>query len=95
MNGDRQAELARKMAELSTRFAAAAGDHRSALAAARQTNDRAALAEIAHKLAGSAAMFGHPAIGEAALELEEAAEAGADYSARFDRLDALLASLAD
>ncbi|KLE34610.1 Hpt domain-containing protein [Aurantiacibacter luteus] len=84
--------LAAKMAELSARFAAQAGVTRERLAAQRE--DRAAIVAEAHKLAGIAAMFGQPAIGVAALALEERAESGGDYGEEWRQLDALLAELA-
>jgi HPt (histidine-containing phosphotransfer) domain-containing protein len=47
----------------------------------------------AHKLAGIAAMFGHPDVGEAALALELAAEAGDPIGPAAARLDTLLAAI--
>lgn len=85
--------LAAKMAELSARFSARAADDSGAIAEALAADDRATLADIAHKLAGNAGMFGHHAIGEAALALEEAAESGAEVAAPAARLRHLLAAL--
>ncbi len=86
--------LTDKMAELSARFAQRAGAERAALAADLAAGNRADVQFRAHKLAGLGAMFGHPAIGEAALALEAAAEHGRDMAPAAARLDALLADLA-
>lgn len=88
-------ELEAKMAELAARFDARAPEERAALRAAVAKDDRAAVAARAHKLAGIAGMFGRPEIGAAALNLEEVAESDADMTQAADRLDALLAALAD
>ena len=84
-----------QMAALAARFASRAQAERDALHHALETGDRAALTAQAHKLAGIAGMFGHPQIGAAALELESAAESGADYVPAANRLDELLAKIAD
>ena len=81
------------MAELTARFAARAAEERTTLEHELATGDRAAVQFRAHKLAGLGAMFGHPAIGEAALALEAAAEHGDDMAGPAARLDTLLASL--
>jgi hypothetical protein len=47
----------------------------------------------AHNLAGLGAMLGFPAVGEAALALEFAAEHGEDMAGPAARLDALLEAL--
>ena len=83
-----------KLAHLATRFAARAVDERLELAAALAADDREAMQTRAHKLAGVAAMFGHPAIGEAALALELAAESGEPLVDLAMQLDNLLADLA-
>lgn len=83
--------LAARMAELSARLVAQAGGYRARLAAAGA--DRAAVTAQAHKLAGIAAMLGHPKVGEAALALEERVEAEGDYARELAALDALLAAL--
>ena len=70
--------LEKRIAELSARFSAQAGAERDALVAALAAGDRAALLSRAHKLAGTAGMFGFDDIGEAAFALETAAETGAD-----------------
>ena len=82
-----------KLAELAVRFAGRAAEDRAALADAVARNDRGTIRARAHKLAGVAAMFGFPEIGEAALVLELAAERGdpIDDPARW--LDTLLADL--
>lgn len=82
-----------KLADLSARFGARANEYRRALAAAVAADDRAMLAAEAHKLAGIAAMFGHPRIGEAALALEQAAEGDAAYADEMASLDLLLAEI--
>lgn len=85
--------LAAMLAELSARFRERAPAARAAMTSALDGNDRAAVVDIAHKLAGSAGMFGHPEIGLAAAELEEAARSGADMDGAARRLLALLAQL--
>ena len=82
-----------KLAELGARFDARAGDERTSLADALAAGDRAAIAQQAHRLAGIAGMFGREEVGTAALDLEAAAEAGADMADAAARLDGLLASL--
>lgn len=71
--------LEERIAALAAKFAARAPEERAALAQAIEAGDEAALIERAHKLAGIAGMFGHHAIGEAALAVEEAALAGGDW----------------
>lgn len=85
--------LEAKMAELAARFAGRAGEERAALVQALANGDRSALRDRAHKLAGIAAMFGFPAIGEAALALELAAENGEDLETPTKALDVLLAGI--
>ena len=85
--------LRAKMGALSARFAGQAAQHRADLAEACKAQDCDAVIAKAHKLAGIAPMFGHAAIGEAALALEDAAESGKLYDAEAAQLDALLARL--
>lgn len=85
--------LAAKLAELSARFRQRASEDCAALAEAVAADDRPAVAERAHKLAGNAGMFGYAGIGAAALELELAAETKGDMRAPAERLLALLAAL--
>lgn len=85
--------LAAKLAELTARFRNGAGAERVAIARAVADGDRSTVASRAHKLAGNAGMFGEAEIGEAALELEEAAETGKDLRGPADRLLALLSAL--
>ena len=82
------------MAELARRFASRAEEERAALATAREQGDRDALRDRAHKLAGIAAMFGFPAVGESALALELAAENGEDVEPSALALEALLGEIA-
>jgi HPt (histidine-containing phosphotransfer) domain-containing protein len=82
-----------KLAELAARFAARAPLEREALAAALAAGDTATLIDRAHKLAGIAGMVGHPEVGAAALDLEEAVRAGGDGSAEGERLLGLLAAI--
>ena len=82
-----------KMAELSERFAARASGERAAIERALEQEDQEQLRDLAHKLAGSAAMFGHPAIGEAALSLELAAEEGASVAQAAHTLCEMLARI--
>ena len=69
-----------KMKELSARFVARAPEYSATIAKAAEQGDRDAVIEESHRLAGIAGMFGHPAVGKAALALENAARAGGDYS---------------
>jgi HPt (histidine-containing phosphotransfer) domain-containing protein len=86
-------DLEIRMAQLSARFAARAADERAALNQRVTAGDRAGVQDRAHKLAGIAAMFGHPDVGEAALALELAAEAGDPIGPAAARLDTLLAAI--
>lgn len=86
--------LEAKMAELSARFIARAEGERTALAAALAQGDMATVIDRTHKLAGIAGLFGHPQITQAALALEDAAEAGECISEPARTLDRLLAALA-
>ena len=82
-----------KMATLAQRFAARAADERAGLAAELAQDDRDAVRQRAHKLAGIAPMFGFPALGEAALDLEMAAEEDADMAAPGAAVLALLEAI--
>ena len=86
--------LERRIAELSARFSAQAGAERDALLAALAAGDRATLQSRAHKLAGTAGMFGHDDIGEAAFALETAAETGADCTGPARTLADMLGEIA-
>lgn len=85
--------LKAKLAELERRFLERADEHRRAIAGALAAGNRQELAERAHKLAGIAGMFGQPAIGAAALALEEAVETGSDPQPAATRLIDLLGAL--
>lgn len=82
-----------KVAELAAVFAARAGEERAWLGKALETADIETLRDRAHKLAGIAGMFGFPEVGEAALQLELAAESGRDVRGEAAVLDALLARI--
>ena len=82
-----------KLAELGRKFAARAREERAALAQAMADDDRTALRDRAHNLAGIAPMVGYPQVGEAALALELAVEEGADIAAPARVLDAALAAI--
>jgi HPt (histidine-containing phosphotransfer) domain-containing protein len=86
--------LEQRIAELSARFSAQAGHERDALLAALAAGDRETLQSRAHKLAGTAGMFGHDDIGEAAFALETAAELGTDCTGPARRLAGMLGELA-
>ena len=86
-------DMAARMGELSARFAARAVEERAELADAVAAGDREAVRQRAHKLAGVAAMFGHPAVGEAALALELAAERDERLEEPAATLDRLLAAI--
>ncbi|MGN3973629.1 Hpt domain-containing protein [Tsuneonella sp. SYSU-LHT278] len=85
--------LQAKLAELGQRFVAQAPEKRAALRDALARNDLPALASLAHRLAGNAGMFGFAAIGEAALAVEEAIDAGHDPHHATDELLKLLEAL--
>ena len=85
--------LEARLAELSARFRERASAEREIIDSALASGNRVVLAERAHKLAGNAGMFGEAEIGLAALELEEAAETGADVAGPAARLLALLDAL--
>lgn len=82
-----------KLAELTARFDARAGDERRALNSAVKRGDRVMVASCAHKIAGIAGMVGRSEIGAAALELEGLAESGGDMKRAAKCLDGLLAAL--
>jgi HPt (histidine-containing phosphotransfer) domain-containing protein len=87
--------LEEKMAELGLRFAQHAGAELASLDAALASDDRQAVLEQAHSLAGISAMFGFKDIGKAAAALEDAALAHRDLPSSAEPLRALLAALAD
>lgn len=86
-------EFERKIAELSARFAAKAGEQCASLAAAQARGDLTDLRDQAHKLAGIAGMLGQAEIGAAAFALESALEAGTRYEEQFAQLQTLLTAL--
>lgn len=59
-----------KLAELAGRFRSRAADQAAALEQALEDGNDKVLAEHAHKLAGSAALFGFRDLGELAAEVE-------------------------
>ena len=84
--------LDHRLAELAAKFVARLPAEGAALTAALEHDDPEALLDHAHKLAGSAGLFGHQKIGVAALALEEAILAQQDFRPRAETLVALLAS---
>lgn len=78
------------LAPLRAKFANRLGDELTAFRAAEARGDTEAIIDGAHKLAGLAGMLGSPALGEAALLLEETARSGADHGAA---LAALIAAI--
>ena len=64
------------MAQLAARFSARAEQDCLALREALRKEDRIAVRDLAHRLAGTAPMLGFEAIGEAARTLEDAADSG-------------------
>lgn len=82
-----------KLADLAKRFAAQAPGQAEAVRILVREGNTAALGELAHKLAGIAGMLGHPSLGQAAIELEEAIERGDDPRLATDRLLRLLDAL--
>jgi HPt (histidine-containing phosphotransfer) domain-containing protein len=79
------------------RFRARAADDLGAMTAARASGERHSLRERAHRLAGVAATFGYPAIGDAARLLDDLIDQGAldeDTDAAAERLFELLVNVA-
>lgn len=75
---------------LKAKFAIRLAGESDAFLALIAARDREGLINRAHKLGGLAGMLGAPAVGEAALRLEEAARTGGDWE---PELDALLAAI--
>ena len=70
--GHRRAELLRSHMEiLKVRFVQRAGDDAAEMLDSLDRGDRAGLGDRAHRLAGIAATFGYPAIGEEASVLQK------------------------
>lgn len=70
--GDRRAELLHAHMEiLKVRFVQRAADDAAGMLDSLDRGDRAGLADRAHRLAGIAATFGYPAIGEEASALQQ------------------------
>lgn len=88
MSGNDDAWLYPLKAKFAARLASEGDDFRTLHAA----GDRAGLIDRAHKLAGIAGMVGFPAVGEAALQLEEAALSEGDY---VTQMHGLLAAIAE
>ena len=87
--------LAAKLDEMRTRFGARAQNDLAAIELALLAGDIARLADITHRLAGLAAMLGHPAVGDAALAVEDAVLANRVCDAQIARLKTLLSDLAN
>lgn len=77
---------------LKAKFAIRLAGEADAFLALVAANDCDGLIERAHKLAGLAGMLGAPAVGEAALWLEETVRSGRDWDAE---LTALLVAIAE
>ena len=70
--GERRAELLRSHLEiLKVRFVQRAADDAAGMLDSLDRRDRAGLGDRAHRLAGIAATFGYPAIGEQASVLQQ------------------------
>jgi len=86
-----------RMESLRRRFRARAADDLGAMKAGWASGERDDLRERAHRLAGVAATFGYPAIGEAAKLLDDLINQGAnaeDTDAAAERLFDLLGHIA-
>lgn len=86
-----------RMESLRVRFRARAADDLRAMTAAWASRELHSLRELAHRLAGVAAMFGYPAIGNAARLLDDMIDQGAldeDTDAAAERLFELLDNVA-
>ncbi len=66
-----------KLAALQARFRTRAVDEALWLTGALAGGDRTEILRVSHAIAGSAGMFGFPALGEAALAVEAAIDGGA------------------
>lgn len=77
---------------LKAKFAIRLASERDAFLALAAAKDSDGVIARAHKLGGLAGMLGAPAVGEAALVLEETARMGRDWATE---LDALLASITE
>ena len=69
--------FAERMQQLRIRFAERALCERDELQTALSAGDHATAIRILHSLAGNAGLFGHPELGDAARDLEQALERGA------------------
>ncbi len=78
------------LAPLRARFANRLGDELAAFREAEARGDTQVIIDRAHKLAGLAGMMGAPEMGEAALQLEEAARSGTDHAAPLAALIAMI-----
>jgi len=78
-----------KLEALRARFVQRAAVDADAIAERATAGDWAAVRDVSHGLAGRAGMFGFAALSDAAKDLEDAVDAGADA----DRLDALSGAL--
>ena len=79
-----------KMAELRTRLADRFAEDRRVFAQLVEVDDREAIVDRAHRLAGIAGMLGAPDVGAAALALEDAARTDGTFAEEARRLLALL-----
>ena len=83
-----------KLAELRARFVQRSAEEVAAIDRATAEEDREALIERAHAIAGIAGLFGFGELGTAAADLEELGRAGGDIKEAGARLRAMLAALA-
>lgn len=77
------------MGALRERFVARARGEAKLVAVYAGNNDRTALSDLCHSLAGTAGMFGFSALGEAARKVEDAI----DWNAAEERLQGLVGEL--
>ena len=71
-------EFDEKMEQLRERFRSRAGEDRARLIIALEQGDRGTVRHLAHGLSGSGGVFGFPEISQAAEELEDKADEGAE-----------------
>lgn len=88
-------QVADVVAGLRGRFRARAGEQAGTLADAVAAGDLETVAALAHKLAGSAAIFGYAEIGSLARALDQLAQDGGDPMALRDSADRLVVLLRD
>lgn len=86
----RQQLVDERISALRSRFVQRARDDRAALQLCREQNDRVSVRDLAHRLAGVAATFGFPEIGNAAFEVQDALDRDKSEDALAEAVDRLI-----